>query len=450
MVVERETDGLPILDRRRFLALAAATAAAPMAHALASPRSVIVIGAGIAGLAAARTLADSGVKVTVVEARARIGGRIFTDRSLGEVVERGAGWVHGVRGNPLTALARKAGVELRRFADDVEVRENGRMVPDHRLERAEERIDRLLARVDEVADTGLSLARAIERVDPDALGEPLMRWLLAAYVELEVGGPLNTISASEHDEDEMFAGHDANPVEGYDRLLEPLAAGLDIRLSTPARRLALARGGSVDIEAGGGTQRADAAVIALPLGVLQAGHIDLPDLPAGMRHAAARLKPGGVSTVAMRFERAFWGNATTIGNAGGDPGLPSVLVSRVGISGTPVLVGYVSGEHAALGSGLSDADLLAANLESLKSIFGGAVTRPVGTLVTRWADDPFTMGAYSYPGPGGSGRDFETLGALVGGRVAFAGEHTEPGHRGTAHGAHLSGIRAARAILAAG
>lgn len=437
---------MALLDRRGFIGALAATALATRGSR-AAPRKVIVVGAGMAGLAAGQALAGAGLDVTVIEARQRVGGRIATDRSLGSVVERGANWIHGVRGNPLTELAERSGTRLHRDDGDMRVFDaDGKRVGDAALERAEAALETLLGRVDELDAEGLSLAAAVSRIDPGALAEPLSRWMLASAVELEFGAPIDALSAAEFDEDDGFPGRDANLVEGYDRLLEPLSAKLAIRLGEPARTITLDSDG-VSVETALGVHQCEAAVVALPLGVLKAGSVALPPLPGPVRRAIERLEAGSVSTVALAFDRAFWGRTAYVGNVDPIPGRFPFFVSRMPVTGAPVLVGYTAGAHAAETAAWPDDRLAAEAVSVLRRIFGNKVPEPRGTLVTRWAADPHTLGAYASPGVGASRADFEAFSTVLEGRVVFAGEHTSADYRGTVHGAFLSGLRAAETLL---
>ena len=202
-------------SRRRFLtyttaltstALLAGTARIARAQALEGVK-VVVVGAGIAGLGAARTLADSGATVTVVEANGRIGGRLLTDWSMGPPFEVGAGWIHGPEAdNPARQLADAVGSEYVVTEDDnmVVFDPDGEQISDDRLEEFGEWWVRQLYHIDE----------NLETYDP--------RSLL-------------------HDDDRVFDSPDVIVATGYDRILGPLAEGLDVRLSTKVTRIAYSR-----------------------------------------------------------------------------------------------------------------------------------------------------------------------------------------------------------------
>lgn len=425
----------------------AATAAVRPAPGRSAP-SAIVVGAGIAGLVAARRLTDAGVATTVLEARDRIGGRIWTDRSSGHPVERGAGWLHGTERNPLMALVEAAGVSLRETEDALSVfSAGGRPLHEGDLRRTERRLQMLLEAIDEDDAEGVSLAEAIRRRDATAWDDPLFRWALSTEVEFDVGGPAEAMSASEFDEDDVFDGADVTVAEGYDRLLAPLAAGIDIRLGQPAARITFGEGGGVAVETPDGTISSDRLVLAIPLAMIKADAIALPRLPSAVRRSVARLETGAVSTVACVFDETVRPVAPRLGHVDErEPGRFPMFVSRPTSGGT-VVTGYALGNYAARTGGLPDEALAAEALAILRMILGDRLAAPRATLVTRWAADPWTRGAYSFAGLQAGQRDFEAFSGLHAGRVAFAGEHTSARYRGTVHGAYLSGLRAAETVL---
>lgn len=433
------------ISRRGVLgALAGAAVGSP---ARSADHEVVVIGAGMAGLAAARTLADAGAKVTVVEARDRIGGRVWTDDSFGAPVERGASWIHGVSGNPIASLARRAGCKPTTFDYDdmVLLSAAGERIADERVGEAWRSLETALEGVGENAEAGLSLEAALQAEDADLLDDPVARWWAAAELEFDLGSPLARVSATEQDEDEAFGGPDEVPSAGYGRIAGALADGLDIRLGRRVDQVDL-DGDRVAVRlAGGETLACDHAVLAVPLGVLKAGTIGLPSLPARTRSAIARLNAGAVITVALRFEEPFWPARRQIGVLSTPRGRFPYFLNRQKINDAPVLTGYAVGDYA--DQAVNEADLVADALAVLRGAFG-AVPDPTGTLVTHWARDPLALGAYSSPGPSGGMNDYDAFSGLMLRRIAFAGEHTSR-YYGTVHGAYLSGLRAAREILSA-
>lgn len=436
-------DGHRGLTRRSFLAMAG-LALAPLACVPKREATrVLVVGAGISGLAAASQLRKQGHEVVVVEARDRIGGRIWTDRTLGVPVDLGASWIHGPQGNPLTGLARQAGVATAVTPDDeVTVWGPGGPVAARDLVDAESSYWDLLEAAQELAwelDSDINLSQAVRRAQPGAWDDPLHRYFLKAYTEFEVGASADRISARSWDDDEAFEGADVVLPGGYDALIRLLAEGLDIRLNEPVLTIRHgARGAAVETEKG--SREADHVVVTLPLGVLQSSSIRF--VPTLTNLALNLVSMGVVNKVALLWDEPFWSGEQYFGFTQGE--FPYYLnASR--FAGAPMLMTFALGAVAEPCEAWSESELRERALAPLRSVWPQA-PYPKAVLRTRWRDDPFARGAYSYAGIGVTAEDFAALGRPVGDSLLFAGEHTHPQYRASVHGAYLSGLREAERI----
>lgn len=378
---------------------------------------VLVVGAGVAGLGAARALSDRGVEAVVLEARDRAGGRVRTERLDGEPVDLGASWVYGTRGNPIFKLARRWRLPLeetdwdRLWFPGVDA---GRAI------EAIEEVETLYGR----RGPG-SVADAIPR---RWSGDPLLEWALRTEIAGEFGEDPERLSLRHWRDDEEFAGGDRIFPRGFGEWVERLARGLDVRLGQVARVIRQGRDG-VAVETERGRFHAERAIVTLPLGVLKAGSVSFdPPLPERKRHALDRIGVGAFEKLAMAFERPFWPRGTQVV---GHRGAMSILMAR-----GRTLVGLVGGDSAR-------AAVPEPPDEVLRAL---GAPPPVACVATRWHDDPFALGSYSVVPPGGTSEDFDALAAPAG-RLHFAGEATSRAHRGTVHGAYLSGLRAAREAL---
>lgn len=447
------------LTRRAFLnlvMLAAAFAVNRRSSAAAqalSGESVIVIGAGLAGLAAARDLQDQGAEVMVLEAKDHIGGRLRTDWSLGAPFELGAGWIHGPIGNPISALADQVGAttfvtdddSLSVFAGD------GKAASDGDLTRLDSRYEALLEAIDEEveASADMSLAAAIRQVDPGAMRDPLMAWALAAFTEFDTGGPLEALSAYYFDEDDAFDGADVVVTTGYDKILAPLAKDLDIRLGSPVSAVAYDEDDGVAVTAGGQRFEADYAVCTLPLGVLKSGAVRFdPALPSAHRGAIEAIPFGNVTKAALKFPRAFWPtDVQYFGYQSAEKGKWPYFMSYRTFAAQNILVGLSVGAYAGKVEQRDDATITAEIMVILRTMFGPDIPEPEELIVTRWSRDPYSRGAYSFTGVDVTPDHYDRLAEPVEDRLVFAGEHTVFDHHATTHGALESGRAAAEAVV---
>jgi monoamine oxidase len=418
-----------------------------------SDTTVLVVGAGVAGLSAARYLRDQGAQVIVLEAQDRMGGRLWTDRSLGIAFEVGAGWVHGPQGNPISDLIRQVSATTYVTEDDslMVYDLNGNPIDEARLKQLELDFEQLLKAVDEYMDeqTDKSLAAALQALKPNAFDNDLMQWALSAFTEFDTGGPLESLSASNYDEDDAFNGADVILPDGYDAILEPLASGLTIHLEHIVEQISYDSEG-VTLMTNEGTFTGDYAVVTLPLGILKSNKVTFsPPLPDEVQNLIHKIPMGNVTKVAAKFETAFWPVETQyFGHMSEIKGQFPYFMNCRTFANTNVLVGLCFGNYAAVVEAKSDAEITAEMMAILRTLFGPESPEPTDVLVTRWSQNPYTQGAYSYTGVGVTPQDFNYLARPIRQRLFLAGEHTIFDYHGTIHGAYLSGLAAARKIEA--
>ena len=445
---------------------------------------IAILGAGVAGLTAGRILAKSGLRVALVEARSRVGGRIFTTHVTpggappAMPVELGAEFVHGLP--PETwRLLREAQLETYE-SDGAALCSDGRRLQLHD-ERREggiavlEQMKRWVA--EQPAARDISFAEYLGLLAIDTVA----RRRAVEYVEgfnaadsTVIG--IRALAKQQQAEDEIDTDRLFYVRRGYDGVPMFLAqqveaAGGTILLSSIAQRIVWQRG-AVTIsgvhESGGAfTLAAKRAVISVPLGVLQAGTIEFAPTPAPVLVQARRLRMGPVMRMTLMFRSRFWAGVDGPGVTGEVRAALerlSFLFTHGALPGTwwtpmpdttAMITAWVAGPRVALiedarkATGNADA-ILELSLTTLASAFGLSIGYLRQLLVSwhthDWQVDPYAQGAYSYA-PAGAMDASEKMAEPVEDTLFFAGEHTDTsGHWGTVHGAIRSGLRAAAQV----
>ena len=418
---------------------------------------VLVIGAGAAGLAAARRLSDHGVPVTVLEARDRVGGRILTAHALAPFpVELGAEFIHGDR-VVTWELLRRFGLQA--FEDPGQHRRvfacDGQLVDSRAVAGPS---------FDSPWDVLLAAAREWVAADwPDTTLAEALRWwfgrhdvpgsahwwrCLETLAAIGWSGDLDELGVCGIEEASYQGDGEGNfrVAEGYSRVIERMAQGLDVRLNHPVKSIRW-NGHGVTVDASGRTFEAASAIVTLPLGVLQAGIVEFdPPVPLRLQAAIDGLRAGEAFRAVLRFREEIW--PAEIGCI--FTARPRGVWERPGLghgANLPLFTVLIGGSHARQLSARHPDD-------AVREILGGlspALGRDLGSLVAEtrvldWACDPYTRGGYSFTPVDGTGLRAQLQEPLCN-VLYFAGEATSVIRPGTVHGALESGYRAAEAVL---
>lgn len=414
---------------------------------------LLILGAGIAGLAAAARLASAGRRVTVLEARDRIGGRILTlhPPESEAPVELGAEFVHG-RPPELLAALQDARIPLQPVTGTDACFHRGALIPCPQNES--------FALLDELADIAaregdMSFDAFLERRRPDPEVAAQARSFVEGFNAADarrIG--IAALARQQQAEDETGGFESSRPIDGYGALPRHLAqqaeqAGARILLRTPIVALQWKPSLVTARTASGGSFSAQKAIITLPLGVLRARSVTLDPEPAQVLAAADRMEPGSARRLTLLFHTAFWQQKMPGMRFLFAPGMTPPTYWTQHPRDCPILIAWIGGPAA---DAIHDPGRLATQaLRSLEQIF----TLPPHSLDAElrnsyqhdWMSDPFTRGAYSYA-PAGAAGCSALMAEPVASTLYFAGEHTDiTGHWGTVHGAMRSGLRAAEQIL---
>jgi monoamine oxidase len=324
------------------------------------PGTVLVIGAGFAGLAAARALVDAGRDVIVLEARDRTGGRAHTVPFGGAVADLGPSWIHGVTNNPMVQLAAEGGVEPIAFDYDNEI--GGSRKAWLFFEELTE----------SALDAGNAEARPLSELLPDSVNVT-QQWALSVEVSNEYGADASELAIAALDEGKAIRGGDALPDKGYGAITDYLATGLDIRLEWVVSEIEYGNEGVTVYSADGAELRADLAVVTLPVGVLRAANVEFtPPLPSDKVDALAGLGSGLLDKLWLAFDDVFWDTEADVINwiDPHNPGLWPFWVNGYKCFGVPVLLAFNGGGVARDLADWSDDEVVASAMAALSAMAG--------------------------------------------------------------------------------
>ena len=430
----------------------------------------VIIGAGVAGLAAAQRLLARGRNIAVLEARNRIGGRIWTTHvpELTSPIELGAEFLHADAKESRT-VARRAGLTVIDVVGQRWMSSEGEL---RRVPGFEKRVARVLGRLrdDLAADRSVADALTAQRSLKSEDKLVATRFVEGFHAADTVRISEQSLAGSADDPNAMRI---ARVGGGYDQLVDALAGSSrdHVHLDRVVTRITWRRGEAVisSRPSSGSAHadiRSDTVIVTVPLGVLcqppdTAGAIEFDPPVRSVESAARGLVMGGVARIAVRFDESFWTSSRFSKRNGGgrfndmsfvqslEP-LPFPVWWTTYPLEAPMLVGWSGGPGAWKLAGKTPDEISDIAVRSLARVLG--VSRPsverhvLASFTHDWLTDPYSRGAYSYVAVGGSAAS-AVLARPIEQTLYFAGEHASSGRNGTVDGAMSSGFRAAGQVL---
>jgi monoamine oxidase len=435
----------------------------------------IIVGAGMSGLTAANELQSNGKNILVLEARGddRIGGRTFTNTTLGFHIDEGASWIHGIDGNPIVTLADEANLTRAHTDEDsttiydfdgteLDRRQtiiwNFAYEFEHFIESQYERNDAF--NVNPTYEELINKFIETKSLAPENVTN--LNILVSFDQAIDYASDPKQMSINNHYMGYRINEQEQNDVvfaEGYSGIVDHLVdkIGKDKILTNNVVSKIEYDQNRVLVTTNQGTYTAKHVIVTVPIGVLEQGVIEFsPELPDSKTKAIENLEMGVMNKNFLIFDSSnvFWENKENeeynydfIHILTEDEPVPGFLyVNFYKHTGEPILMAFTSGEYARNLESLTDEEIVAKLMKPLQAKYKEAPNKPENAFITRWSSDPYSYGSYSYMGIGASLADYYEMRETVQNRIYFAGEGTSD-YPGTVHGAYFSGMYQVDKIL---
>jgi monoamine oxidase len=413
-------------------------------------KTVVIIGAGISGLAAAKTLKEKGFNVVVLESQEKIGGRLRTNRSLGIAFDEGASWIHGINGNPITALAQKAGMNTFHTVDDQRKKSydiGGVLRTESKYQQTEDEYYEILETLMNSGNKDKSFETVFNSLYPSKVNDRLWKFFLSTYLTFDTGD-LNKLSSLIYNEGEEYNGIEKIATNGYDTIPNYLAVGINIQLNQRVTNIDYSKE-QITIQHNENTTKADYVIVTVPLGVLKANVIQFnPSLPTKKQTAIQKVGMNCVNKFLLTWDTAFWDDVQYFSYTPETRDKFNYFVNVKKFNPTTnALMTFAYSDYARQTETMTDQQIINEIMAHLKDIYGNSIPNPTNLLRTKWQSNQNSFGAYSFTAKETEMQHYDDLAESINDKVFFAGEHTEIDYFSTAHGAYLSGITAAEEII---
>jgi monoamine oxidase len=408
---------------------------------------ILIVGAGISGLAAADNLIDSGKDILVLEARDRIGGRIWSHLWNGVIIEEGANWIHTSDGNPITEFAEKHGFTTYETPlNSMVAYLNGKEIDNDEYDYlVKEFWSYIIANQEKGQDESLANTISNFKLEKSFQFDEKMviNYLANSEISNEYGADLTNLSRDYFDIGEDYGDGELVLPNGLQQLTDVLKDEVDIRLNHIVTKIEY-QDGRVIVYANNKKFHAKKVLVTVPLGVLKSGDIEfIPPLPISKQNAISKLGMGLLQKHWLLFDEVYW-----------DEDVVWILpvneqnweCMNYTYTGKPILLCFTMGEYAKNQESLPDSAITSDIMNVLRNTYGQNIPNPIDVHFTKWASDKFSYGAYSFTAVGNTPETYYEISAPIVNLIYFAGEHTHENYPATIHGAYLSGIRAAQSM----
>jgi len=407
----------------------------------------IIVGAGISGLSAADYLIDNGKDILVLEARDRVGGRIWSRSWNGITIEEGANWIHTADGNPLTEFAEKHGfITYETPLNSMVVYSNGIAINNDEYDYAVNQLwSHILAKQGSGEDESLAKTVGDFKINkPLSFDEKIiLNYLANSEISNEYGTDMKNLSRDYFDISKGYGNGELILLDGLQQIIDALKERVNVRLNHIVTKIEYQDNGVV-VHTSNKQFRSKKVLVTVPLGVLKSGDIEfIPPLPKNKQNAISELGMGLLQKHWLLFNEVFWDENVIWILSINEKNWECMNYTH---TGKPILLCFSMGQYAKYQESLPDSNITSDIMSVLRNAYGINIPEPVDVYFTKWASDKFSYGAYSFTSVGNTPETYYEISAPIDDLIYFAGEHTHQDYPATIHGAYLSGLRAAKSM----
>ncbi|TAH06053.1 MAG: FAD-dependent oxidoreductase [Runella slithyformis] len=418
-----------------------------------TPKRVVIVGAGIAGIGAANSLQAAGFEVTILESQNYVGGRICSEVHGDVCFNLGANWIHGAHGNPFMEIMSETGTKVYPI-DSILYKmyeKGGAEVDSEAFDKACEELDVICDTILETKPEDKSFADYFNRHHPEKMDKSNKVWKMVLDNKItDMQDDPNTLHPYLFLEEKHYEGPDFLVVNGFNTITDHMSKDIkDIRLSHIVSSIDYS-GGKVLIKHNHGEIEADHVIVTVSLWVLQQRKIEfIPALPEHKLDAIDSLGFSCMNKFLLVWDgEPFWDNVEEIYYSSELNNKFNFFVNlQICDPKMNALMTFAYSEEARKTESQSDEDLITEIMTILKDIYGQKVREPSLFKRTKWASNEYVGGSYSFPSTKTKREHYGYLTEEVNSKVFFAGEHTTADYMGYAHGSHFTGCREADKII---